>query len=48
MNAELQSQHMTFKEMAYEFMIKCKVITEQKDELSDSYLALQEEKIVMR
>ena len=39
---------MTFKEMANEFMIKCKVITEQKDHLSDSYLAQQEEKIVLK
>ena len=39
---------MTFKEMADEYLIKCKIISEQKDELSDSYLALQEEKIVLR
>ena len=35
-NAELQSQRMTFKEIAHEFFIKCKMLTEQKDELSDS------------
>ena len=47
-NAELQSQHMNLKEMADEFFIKCKLLSEQKDELSDSYLALQEERIVER
>ena len=47
-NAELQSKHMTLKEMVDEFFIKCKLLPEQKDELSDSYLALQEERIVER
>ena len=47
-NAEPQSQRMSFKEMADEFMIKWKILSEQKDELSNSYLALQEEKIVLR
>ena len=35
-----------FKEIADQFFIKCKMLTEQKDELSDSYLVLQEERIV--
>ena len=39
---------MAFKEMADEYFIKCKMLSEQKDKLSDSYLALQEEKIVLR
>ena len=39
---------MAFKEMADEFFIKCKMLTEQKDELSDSYLVLQEERIVLQ
>ena len=47
-NAELQSQCMAFKEIADEFFIKCKLLSEQKDELSDSYLTLQEERIVER
>ena len=47
-NAELQSQRTTLKEMADEFFIKCKLLSEQKDELSDSYFALQEERIVER
>ena len=45
-NAELQSQRTTLKEMADEFFIKCKLLSKQKEELSDSYLALQEERIV--
>ena len=48
MNAELQSQRMTYKEMADEFMLKWKIVSEQEDELTDSYHALQEEKIVLR
>ena len=44
----MQSQHMTFKEMADEFMLKLKIVSEQKDELANSFLALQEEKIVLR
>ena len=39
---------MTFKEMADEFMLKWKIVSEQKAELTDSYHALQEEKIVLR
>ena len=31
-NAELRSQHMTLKEMAVELFIKCKLLSEQKDE----------------
>ena len=47
-NAELQSQRMTYKEMADEFMLKWKIVNEQKAELTDSYHALQQEKIVLR
>ena len=47
-NAELQSQRMAFKEIADEFFIKCKLLTKQKEALSDSCLALQEERIVER
>ena len=47
-NAELRSQRMTFKEMADEFMLKWKIVSEQKDELTNSYHALQEEGIVLR
>ena len=47
-NAELQSQRMTFKEMVDEFMLKWKIVNEQKAELTDSYNALQEEKIILR
>ena len=39
---------MTFKELADEFMLKWKIVNEQKDQLTDSYHALQEEGIVMR
>ena len=39
---------MTFKEMADEFMLKLKIVSEQKDELTNSYLVLQEEGIVLR
>ena len=39
---------MTFKEMADEFMLKWKIVSEQKAELTDSCHALQEEKIVLR
>ena len=47
-NAKLQSQCLSFKEMVDEFFIKCKLLSKQKDELSDSYLALQKERIVER
>ena len=47
-NAELRSQRMTFKEMVDEFMLKWKIVSEQKDELTDSYHALEEEKIILR
>ena len=39
---------MTFSEMADQFMLKWKIVSEQKDELANSFLALQEEKIVLR
>ena len=39
---------MTFKEMVDEFMLKWKIVSEQKDELTNSYHALQEEGIVLR
>ena len=39
---------MTFKEMADEFMLKWKIVSEKKDELTNSYHALQEEGIVPR
>ena len=39
---------MTFKELADEFMLKWKIVNEQKDQLTDSYHALQEEGIVLR
>ena len=41
-NAKRRSQRMTFKEMADEFMLKWKIVSEQKDELTNSYHALQE------
>ena len=47
-NVELRSQRMTFKEMANEFMLKWKIVSEQKDELTNSYHTLQEEGIVLR
>ena len=47
-NGELRSQRMTFKELADEFMLKWKIVNEQKDQLTDSYHALQEEGIVLR
>ena len=45
-NAELQSQRTTFKEMSDEFFIKCKLLSEQNEKLSDDCLALHEEKAV--
>ena len=45
-NAELQSQRTTFKEMSDEFFIKCKLLSEQNEKLSDDCFALQEEKAV--
>ena len=47
-NAELWSQRMTFKGLADEFMLKWKMVCEQKDELTDSYHALHKEGIVLR
>ena len=47
-NVELQSQRTTLKGMADEFFIKCKLLSEQNEKLSDSCLALQEERIVER
>ena len=45
-NAELQSQRTTFKEMSDKFFIKCKLLSEQNEKLSDDCLALNEEKAV--
>ena len=47
-NAEPQSQRRTMKDMADEFFIKSKLLSEQNEKLSDSCLALQEERIVER
>ena len=45
-NAELQRQRRSMKEMAYEFFIKSKLLSEQNEKLSDDCLALHEEKAV--
>ena len=45
-NAELQSQRRTMKEMADEFFIKSKLLSEQNEKLSNDCLALHEEKVV--
>ena len=45
-NAELQSQRRTMKEMANEFFIKSKLLSERNEKLSDDWLALYEEKAV--
>ena len=47
-NKELRSQRTEFKELADEFMLKWKIVNEQKDQQTDSYHALQEEGIVTR
>ena len=35
-NEELRNQHTTFKELADEFMLKWKIVNEQKEQLTDS------------
>ena len=45
-NEELQSQRASFKEMADEFFIKCKLLSEQNEKLSDDCHGLHEEKAV--
>ena len=45
-NAELQSQRRTMKEMADEFFIKSKLLSEQNEKLSDDCLAQHEVKAV--
>ena len=47
-NEEIRSQHREWKEMANEFMLKWRIVDEQKEQLSDSYNKLQEESIITR
>ena len=47
-NEEIRSQHREWKEMANEFMLKWRIVDDQKEQLSDSYNKLQEESIITR
>ena len=47
-NEEIRSQHREWKEMANEFMLKWRIVEEQKEQLSDSYTKLQEKGIITR
>ena len=47
-NEEIRSQHREWKEMANEFMLKWRIVEEQKEQLSYSYTKLQEKGIITR